>query len=50
MATFKDLLKMAVLKEQASNKDGHGKGRLQVLSYIPIYTYLMYICEITGVK
>ena len=50
MATFKDQLKMAVLKEQASKKDGHRKGRLQVLSYIPIHTYLMYFCEITWVK
>ena len=34
IATFKNLLKMAVLK----NKDGHGKGRLKVLSYVPMYT------------
>ena len=31
---FKNLLKM---RKSASTEDGHGKGKLNVLSYVPIY-------------
>ena len=37
IATFKNLLKMVVLKERL-NKTDMEKGRLKVLSYVPMYT------------
>ena len=37
-ATFKNLLNMAVLKERL-NKTDLEKGRLNVLSYVPMYIY-----------
>ena len=37
IATFENLLKMAVSKEHLK-KDGHEKGRVKVLSYVPMYT------------
>ena len=37
IATLNNLLTMAVLKK-ASKKDSHGKDRLNVLTYAPMYT------------
>ena len=36
IATFKNPQNMTVL-ERASKQDGQGKGRLKVLSYVPMY-------------